>query len=123
MRDSIGLKSSVVVAAISVLALLLVGRVCMGCTGGAQTQTGVLTAEQDACEILVLATSVIPIGTDPSMVANDIKAGCGIVESATQYLISVVQAYMVDRADAGIGAPATAGPYIPSPFVKRTAKK
>jgi hypothetical protein len=81
------------------------------------TQAAILTAEQDACQLLVLGSSVIPIGTDPAQVTSDIKLACGIAETATSYVEQVVMAYMAGQADAGVAPPAAAGPYKPSPLV------
>lgn len=81
------------------------------------TQAAVLTAEQDACQLLVLGSSVIPIGTNPAQVTADIKLACGIAETATSYVEQVVAAYMAGQADAGMAPPAVAGPYKPSPMV------
>lgn len=80
-------------------------------------QAAVLTAEQDACQLLVLGSSVIPIGTNPAQVTADIKLACGIAETATAYVEQVVAAYMAGQADAGVAPPAAAGPYKPSPMV------
>lgn len=77
----------------------------------------VLTAEQDACMVLTLGSSVIPIGTDPTLVAADVKVACSLVEGVTSYVESVVAAYMGGQAEAGIAPPAAAGPYLPSPRV------
>ena len=74
----------------------------------------VLTAEQDACQLLVLGSSVIPIGTDPAVVAADVRLACDIVETATGYVEQVVAAYMGGQAEAGTAPPAAAGPYLPS---------
>jgi hypothetical protein len=77
----------------------------------------VLTAEEDACQLLVLGSSVIPIGTNPAQVTADIKLACGIAETATSYVEQVVEAYIASQTDAGLLPPAAAGPYKPSPLV------
>ena len=81
------------------------------------TQATILTAEEDACTLLVLASSVIPIGTNPALVTADVKLACNIAETATSYVEQVIAAYMAGQADAGIAPPAAAGPYKPSPLV------
>ena len=80
-------------------------------------QAAVLTAEQDACQLLVLGSSIIPIGTNPAVVAADVKLACNITETATGYVEQVIAAYMAGQADAGVAPPAAAGPYRASPLV------
>jgi hypothetical protein len=81
----------------------------MACTPAAQAFA--LTAEQDACELLVMGSSTIPIGTDPAQVANDVKLACNLADQATPYLISAITAFEANQ------APPPTGVYRPSPLV------
>lgn len=85
----------------------------LGC-GLTTTQVqAIVTAEQDACEVGVLMTSVIPIGSDPQAVAADVKLACGIADSATPYVIQVIQAFIANQPT----PPPAGAVYKPSPRV------
>jgi hypothetical protein len=81
-------------------------------------QAEVLTAEQDGCKDAVLASSIIPIGTNPTIVTADIQAACELLETTTSYVTAVVVAFEADMVDGGTAPPAGAV-YVPSPMAMR----
>ena len=111
------LGSAAVKASSAASTTLLTAFVLVGCSGSLPPVQNVLTAEQTACQDLVLLSSVIPVGTDPKVVAADIQLACGIAESVTPFLVQVVAAFEAGQADAGSAPPAAAGPYKPSLMV------
>lgn len=70
-----------------------------------------------ACTAEVLATSVIPPGTSPGLVAGDIAVACGIAEMFIPDLEKVVAMFETQN-------PTTATTYAPSPLaLKKHAEK
>jgi hypothetical protein len=84
-----------------------------GCTK--QQVAQFFTDQQVACQAEALAQALIPAGTPAATVAADIQSACGIAPSLEQDVITIVEAFEANQADAGT-APKS-GTYTPAPFV------
>lgn len=79
----------------------------------------VFTDVQTACQAEALASSVIPAGTEASVVAKDVASACGIASTLLPWVQNVVTSWMA--AQAAAGTVPSVPTYSPTPMLKKRA--